>query len=192
MNDGYLIVGLGNPGKKYKETRHNAGFLVIDRISDQSGCNLSKGRGVYEYGSTLIASNSVILAKPTVYMNNSGLAVRELIDYFKIKLSNLLIIFDDVDLPFGKIRLRGKGGAGGHNGVKSIIQHLQTNEFARLRIGICNDYAKADMTKFVLSPFSADERKNLHDILEKSSKIGKDFVINGLDQAMNKCNTDYS
>ncbi len=192
MHDAYLIVGLGNPGRKYKKTRHNTGFMVVDLISEQTGGHFTKGRGAYKYATAVLSANKVVIAKPTVYMNNSGIAVRELTEYFKIRRSNLLIIYDDVDLPFGTIRLKGKGGAGGHNGVKSIIQHLQSNEFARLRIGILNDYAKFDMTTFVLTTFSADERKKVPDILIKSAEAGKSFVTKGLDKTMNEYNTDCS
>ncbi|MDD5290211.1 MAG: aminoacyl-tRNA hydrolase [Patescibacteria group bacterium] len=156
-----LIVGLGNPGKKYEKTRHNAGFLAVDFVSqflDADGWKESKKLHA------LVAKNNknIILAKPTTFMNESGLAVAALAKYYKIKPKNIIIIYDELDLPFGIIRVRDSGSSAGHNGIKSIIQHLSTDEFWRIRIGTKNELAeKIPAEKFVLNNFSAAELKEL-------------------------------
>lgn len=185
-----MIVGLGNPGRKYRKTRHNIGFITVERLVRSWHESLGKGKGLYQSCTIRLDHRTVICAEPLTYMNNSGLAVHELVHYYNIDLSRLLIIFDDADLWFGQIRLRKSGGAGGHNGLKSVIQHLKTKEFARLRIGIGSDFAKKDMVNFVLSGFSKNEQKELDSIIDESVKAVLCFIREGIDKAMNQYNQD--
>ncbi len=188
MSNKYLIIGLGNPGLKYRKTRHNIGFLVVDRLAQAMGVRLKKGRGPYEITEFQIDGKSVLLAKPLTFMNNSGQAVAELVNYFDIDFSHLLVILDEVELDFGRLRLRAQGSAGGHNGLRSIIQHLNTKLFARLRIGIGTEYARKDMTKFVLSNFSRNEQKELDFILDQAVDAVLGFIRDGIDKAMTQYN----
>jgi PTH1 family peptidyl-tRNA hydrolase len=146
MSEKYLIAGLGNPGPHYADTRHNVGFKVVERLAERLRLSFRAGKGDY-----LIASDTanILLLKPLTYMNNSGLAVRHAMDYFDIDVSRLLIVFDDLQLPVGKLRLRPGGSDGGHNGIASVIQHLGTQEVARLRLGISAEFAKGEMADYI-------------------------------------------
>lgn len=188
MPDKFMIVGLGNPGRRYKKTRHNVGFMVIDRLADDQRVHLKKGRGTYEHGLWTYGGHSIILLKPLTFMNNSGIAVSEAVNYFNIELDRLLVVFDEIELPFGHLRLRRQGSSGGHNGLNSILQHLNTKMFARLRIGIGTEYAKKDMVNFVLSNFSRNEQKELDPVLDRSVEAIELFVDRGIDHAMNAVN----
>lgn len=175
------IVGLGNPGRKYSDTRHNIGFMIIDELSDRLGLKFKSGKGEYLYAS----NNNVMLIKPLTYMNNSGIAVREMIQYFKILTTDLLIVFDDLDLPFGKIRIRSNGSSGGHNGLKSIIYHLNTDMFHRLKIGISNEkreFIEAD--KFVLGKFIEKEREVIEEVITQSVNIIEKFISNDIEESI--------
>lgn len=189
MSSKYMLVGLGNPGLKYRKTRHNVGWLVIDRLAKQIGARFKKGRGPYEIAEISIDNNSVILIKPLTFMNNSGQAVAEVVNYYNIELSRLLVILDEIELSLGRLRLRAQGSSGGHNGLSSIIQHLNTKMFARLRIGIGTEYAKKDMTKFVLSNFSRNEQKELDIIINQAVDAARSFIADGIDKAMNTFNS---
>lgn len=184
MSDKYMIVGLGNPGAQYEQTRHNIGFMVIDRLAARFDVSLKKGRGTNKIARLAIADHPTLFVKPLSFMNNSGIVVAGLLNYYNIDLSRLLIIYDEVELPFGRLRLRKKGGSGGHNGISSIIDHLQTKEFARLRIGIGTEYAKKDMTKFVLSNFSRNEQQELDQMLDISVNAVISFIRDGIDKTM--------
>jgi len=152
-----LIIGLGNPGKKYEKTRHNAGFLAVDFLVNQQ-----KGKINPKLQTWLLKQANIIYAKPQTFMNESGRAVRALASYFKIKPKNIIIIYDEIDLPFGTIRVRNKGSSAGHNGIKSVIEHLGTEEFWRIRIGIANNKKeKMPAEKFVLKKFSRTEQREL-------------------------------
>jgi peptidyl-tRNA hydrolase, PTH1 family len=188
MSDTYLIVGLGNPGRRYEKTRHNAGFMVVDRLAAVLGAKFKKGRGVYEICDVRCNEASVLLAKPLTFMNNSGTAVAELVRYYQIDFSRLLVVLDEIELPFGRVRLRRQGNAGGHNGLSSIIQHLNTTSFARLRIGIGTEFAKRDMVDFVLSRFSRNEQEELDSVLATSVDAVLSFIRDGIDNAMNLYN----
>ncbi|WP_100408272.1 aminoacyl-tRNA hydrolase [Bacillus solitudinis] len=176
-----LIVGLGNPGEKYSGTRHNIGFDVIDYCAKELKIELvqSKFKGVY--GSTIIKGEKVYLLKPLTYMNLSGESVRPFMDYFQIAIEDLIIIYDDLDLPTGKIRLRQKGSAGGHNGMKSLIQHLGTQEFNRIRVGIDRPRSGEPIVNYVLGRYHPDEREAVTESILKSVKaieasIGTPFL----------------
>ena len=186
--DTFLIIGLGNPGREYKDNRHNFGFMLIDRIAvrlNARGMKLqSKAivtNGVYE-------ERKLILAKPQTYMNLSGHSVQGLAHFYKLPLENLLVAHDDLDLPFGTIRLRPGGGPGGQKGVASTIERLGTQDFARLRLGIGRPPGRMDPAAYVLQDFSRDDVKILSDVLDRAADAALEFVINGLDKAMNKFN----
>ncbi|MFQ5677433.1 MAG: aminoacyl-tRNA hydrolase [bacterium] len=181
------MVGLGNPGFKYKRTRHNVGFQVIDQICKKYKAATPQRKKTYVLSETTFLDRRVILAKPMTFMNRSGDAVRELIDNFEIPLSNLLIIFDDLNLPFGKLRVRGKGSDGGHNGLASIIRKLDSTDFSRLRIGIGRERV-VDKVNFVLSRFDREEKKALKIIISNSVDACFHFVTQGINPTMNKFN----
>ncbi|MBU8908431.1 aminoacyl-tRNA hydrolase [Desertibacillus haloalkaliphilus] len=183
-----LIVGLGNPGKKYEGTRHNVGFSVIDQCAKDLMIDIdqSKFKGVYGYKT--IEGEKVFLLKPLTYMNLSGESIRPLMDFYKIDINDLLVVYDDLDLPVGKIRLRQKGGHGGHNGIRSIISHLGTNEFKRIRVGVDRPTADDTVINHVLSTFRPDERDGIAEAVEQSAKACEAWVTNDFLQVMNEFN----
>ena len=180
-----LIVGLGNPGKKYKKSKHNIGFIFLDSYVKTNKIKFKKS---IKFSSEIAKLDNFILLKPKTYMNRSGYAIRKVSDYYKIATEDIIIIFDDLNLPFAKIRLRSTGSAGGHNGIKSVISNLQTEEFKRLRIGIGRKPNK-DMKDEVLSDFSKLEFKKLEDLEILISQIIEDFGNNvSFDKIMNNYN----
>jgi PTH1 family peptidyl-tRNA hydrolase len=185
MSEKYLIAGLGNPGLRYADTRHNVGFKVIERLAERLNLDFRAGKGEY-----LIASGAanILLLKPLTYMNNSGTAVRQVVDYFDIDLARLLIVFDDFQLPLGKLRLRPGGSDGGHNGMASVIQHLGSQDVSRLRLGISAEFDKGEMANYVLSTFSKAEKKILAEIYDRAADAALSFVQDGIQSAMNKFN----
>lgn len=185
----YLIVGLGNPGRDYEKTRHNVGFDTVDELIEEYRIPQSGVKFKAMYGKGMIGSEKVLVAKPLTYMNLSGEAVRGLVDYFKIDVKEeLIVIYDDIDLEPGNIRIRAKGSAGGHNGMKNIIQQLGTQEFARVRIGVGAKPKGWDLADHVLSRFSKEDRSLVEESIEKSCKAVRCFVEEGIDAAMNKYN----
>lgn len=163
-----LIIGLGNPGKPYENTRHNIGFEVIDALAVKWGAPLNQMKFNGMYASVHRPEGKVILLKPLTYMNLSGESVRPLMDYFDIDVEDIIVIYDDLDLETGKLRLRGKGSAGGHNGIKSLIQHLGTQEFNRIRVGVNRPPAGMKVADYVLSKFSKDDQPIVQDAINKS------------------------
>lgn len=184
----YLIVGLGNPGREYRETRHNVGFMVIDRLADQLGLRLTRVHHKALTAAGVIQNQHVILAKPQTYMNLSGESVSGLARFYKVPLNQLMVINDELDLPFGMLRLRPGGGSAGQKGMQSIIDRLGSQDFPRLRIGIGRPAGSKQGAGYVLKGFSPQERKELEFILERASEAVKTFVIAGLDAAMNQYN----
>ncbi len=182
----YLIAGLGNPGKDYVNTRHNVGFEAISVLSSYYDIPLKKIKHKALIGEGKIEGEQVILAQPQTFMNNSGEAIREIMDYYKIPISNLMVIFDEAALPAGKIRIRPSGSAGGHNGMKSIIYHLGSDKFLRVRLGIGS--AKSDMVNHVLGHFSKEETAIMIEAAKKIPDICKLFVKGRADEAMNLYN----
>jgi PTH1 family peptidyl-tRNA hydrolase len=183
----YLIAGLGNPGSEYLFTRHNIGFMVLDRLAASQSLSFTTER----YGELATLSHrgrKLILLKPSTYMNLSGKAVRYWLQQEKIPIENLLVITDDIALPFGKLRLRTQGSHGGHNGLRNIEELLQTSQYARLRIGIGNEFAKGQQADYVLSPFSEEEQKQLPTILDKAAQAVLSFANVGAVQTMNQFN----
>ena len=184
----YLIVGLGNPDAEYDNTRHNMGFNTINRISEKYNIKLKKNKfqGLFEIGE--IEGQKVILVKPQTYMNLSGNCVKEIVDFYKIEKENIIIIYDDMDIEPGKIKIRKKGSSGGHNGIKSIIQMLGTDEFPRIRIGIGKPEHKGDEINYVIGAIPDEEKKLLIQGVEKAEKALIEILKNGIDIAMNKFN----
>jgi PTH1 family peptidyl-tRNA hydrolase len=184
----FLIVGLGNPGRNYRLTRHNIGFMVVDRIAGQLKCPLTKVQGKALVSTSRIGEQKIILAKPQAFMNLSGIAVSSLVRFYKIDLEHLLVIHDDVDVPFGQIRLRPGGGSAGQKGVESIIERLATKAFPRLRMGIGQPPGRMDSADYVLLPFGKDEGEELDNFLDRAAEAVRSFVNEGLDTAMNRFN----
>jgi PTH1 family peptidyl-tRNA hydrolase len=185
-----LIIGLGNPGAQYEQTRHNVGFRVVDMLAANYGWKWERRKRVM-LASGNIGSEKVVLVKPLTYMNNSGEVVGELVHWYKVQPEDILVIYDELDLPVGKVRLRVQGSAGGHNGLGNIIHHLHTNNFPRLRIGIGRPANhRMEIVNYVLGPPSADERIAL-EIGEKRATEAVPLIIQwGLEAAMNSINLD--
>ena len=183
-----LIVGLGNPGKKYDRTKHNMGFMTIDKLMDEYGQTQMKKDFEAEYCKFKVDGETVFLVKPLTFMNESGRAVNFLMGYFQIQPDELMVIHDDLDMPIGKVRLRTKGSAGGHNGIKSIISAVGTKDFSRIKIGIQHP-AKQSVVNWVLTPFSKDEEPVALAGIDQAAAMAKDWVSGtSIDQLMNKYN----
>ncbi len=187
MSD-WLIVGLGNPGPEYAKTRHNAGFMLVDRIAARMGSAVKRSECRTLIGRTELAGSVVELAKPQTFMNLSGEAVSCLIAKDARSRERLIVVSDDLALPFGALRIRPKGSHGGQNGLRSIIDRLRTDEFIRLRIGIMPDHPVGDASRFVLENFSSSEAKALDDVLERASDAVDAIIRDGVDAAMAKFN----
>ncbi len=185
--DVYLIVGLGNPGRRYERTRHNAGFMTVERLYSILPGGTARNRFQSDLIETRDGDKRIVLAKPLTFMNESGLAVSQIARWYKVPRDRLLVIYDELDLPFGTIRLRANGSAGGHNGVQSIIQHLHTQDFARLRIGISRPQAGSTVP-YVLSQFTSDEQKQLPEIIDRAAAAALLWLRDGVVVAMNEHN----
>ncbi len=187
----WLVVGLGNPGKEYASHRHNVGFMVVDELASPVRADASRDKfsGVLAKGSS--AGEDIALLKPMTFMNLSGDSVQPAAAFFKVPAANVLVIHDELDLPFGEVRLKVGGGHAGHNGLRSIIQRLGTQEFARVRVGIGRPPAtfRGEVADFVLSPFDASERAELPDVLKRATEIVLDVLARGVAPAMNAHNT---
>jgi len=183
-----LVLGLGNPGERYKNTRHNVGFMVIDKILEDYKSVKMEEECLSHVYRIKILGRSVMLAKPQTYMNNSGLAVFNFMEEYDIKPSEMLVIYDDLDLPLGITRLRLKGSSGGHKGMESIIREIKTEEFPRLRIGIGRPKDKKDVTQYVLSPFTPEEETLLKAVLVKAKECVLRAVEMSPEYAMEFCN----
>lgn len=184
----FLIAGLGNPGKEYENTRHNAGFMVLDALADKLGADISEKKHKGLCGKAVIGGEKVILLKPQTFMNSSGESIRAAADYYKIEPEDILVVYDDISLAPGQLRVRAKGSAGGHNGIKSIIAHLGTQEFPRIRVGVGEKPARMDLADYVLGHFSSEERKIMEDAVKEAAEAACEVVSDGIDQAMNHHN----
>lgn len=184
----YLIVGLGNPGSKYDTTRHNIGFEVVERIAYDNGMkiNIKKHKGLIGQG--MIGKEKVLVVKPQTYMNLSGECISELLNFYKEDKKNLIVIYDDTSLDVGSLRIRTKGSAGGHNGIKSIIQHLGSNEFTRIKVGVGEKPPGWDLANYVLGRFTTEELPEIVKIVEQASKATEKIITDGVDVAMNQFN----
>jgi PTH1 family peptidyl-tRNA hydrolase len=183
-----LIAGLGNPGKKYRGSRHNVGFELVDKLAKLHAVNLTKGKGKFQTGTVRYETLSCRLVKPLTYMNNSGTAVQQAMQWFKMLPEECLVCYDDLNLNVGAIRIRGEGSAGGHNGMKDIIAKLGSNQFPRLRIGIGHDFRSGGQINYVLSPFTAEQRKIIDTALEKAVDAIQTYFNEGIEAAMNEFN----
>lgn len=185
----YVVVGLGNPGKDYTNTRHNVGFNTVDLIAKRNNIDLNKIKFKSVYGEGFIGREKVILVKPQTYMNNSGITVRELTQFYKLPIENIIVIVDDIDIGFADLRIKAKGSAGSHNGLKSIIYHLQEDKFPRVKIGIGKKHPEQDLADFVLSRFSKEEAPDIESSISKAAEAVEVMIAEGTESAMNKFNT---
>jgi PTH1 family peptidyl-tRNA hydrolase len=187
-----LIVGLGNPGREYRDTRHNVGFVVVDEIIRRHG--LTAGLAPSQVPETIVAKrygeHPMLLAKALTYMNRSGDAVAALTRYYGIELADLLVVVDDAALPLGRLRARARGSAGGHNGLKSVIERLGTTEFARLRLGVGRGDPQRDLAGHVLSTFEPDEVPVLDECITRAADAAEMFAVDGIESVMNMYNPD--
>ncbi|KDP20099.1 hypothetical protein JCGZ_05868 [Jatropha curcas] len=186
----WLIVGLGNPGKKYQGTRHNVGFEMVDALADSEGIPMSSVSFKALFGKGFIGNVPVMLAKPQTFMNASGESVGAIVSYYKVPLKQVLLVYDDLDLPFGKLRLLPKGGHGGHNGMRSVIDHFKgSRDFPRLRIGIGRPPGKMDSVNFVLRPFNKQEREELDFTFQQSIQAIRILLLEGFNKSATFVNT---
>ena len=179
------MIGLGNPGAEYEGTRHNFGSMVVDRVAKLRRMEFKPGKG--KYWESKDKSGSFLLMKPTTFMNESGLAVKELKERYGFPASNMMVIYDDLDLPFGSVRIREKGSAGGHHGMESIIYHLNSEDFPRIRLGIDDDN-RSDDVDFVLSRFEEVQLDEVEKTLSYAAEGALEFIYNGINTSMNKYN----
>jgi PTH1 family peptidyl-tRNA hydrolase len=182
----FLIVGLGNPGKEYEDTRHNIGFKVVDNIAKEYNIEINRQKFKGICGEGFIAGKKIMLLKPTTYMNLSGESVREVVDFYNLEDNEILVIYDDISLEVGKLRIREKGSAGGHNGIKSIIGHLGSDVFSRIKVGV--GQPDGDLIKHVLGKFTKEEMSILSESIEASTKATEEIIKNDVKTAMNQFN----
>ena len=185
----YLVIGLGNPGRQYEMTRHNIGFHTIDYIADKYRVKVNKLKYKALYGECNIDGEKVLLIKPQTYMNLSGESVIDFVNFFKIDVENIIVISDDISLETGRIRVRAKGSAGGHNGLKSIIYHLQKDNFPRVKMGVgAPQHEGYDLADYVLGRFTKDEIPVMEEAIKKAALSVDEIIKNGAQSAMNKYN----
>ena len=191
-NETWLIVGLGNPGKEYERTRHNAGFRAVDLLADKLGCRIDKSKFQGLYGQVNYGGKKLMLLKPLTYMNLSGRSVLQLSAYFNIPPQRIIVMFDDISLEPGRLRIRADGSAGGHNGIKSIIQEVGSQAFPRIKIGVgAKPNPEYDLADWVLSTFSAKEEKALSTALENAADAALAIIDRGVPEAANRFNGSH-
>ena len=179
-----VLVGLGNPGRNYSDTKHNFGFWVLDKFAEKRSLKFQAGKGDY----LLVKSNDIALVKPTTYMNNSGMAVADYCRYFQNTAEELLVVYDDIDLPLGTLRFKPSGGSGGHKGMESIIYQLESEDLNRLRIGISAENEMGPSERYVLSPFPKDWKEKINEMIEKACDGIDYFLTHDMKETMNKFN----
>lgn len=184
----YLIIGLGNPEEEYARTRHNMGFDTINKISEKYNIKVNKSKFNALYGTGDIEGKKVILLKPQTYMNLSGTAIRDFMNFYKLSPENIIVIFDDLDIEPGIIKIRKKGGPGTHNGMKSVVNEIKSEDFCRIRIGIGNPEYKNDLLNYILTRIPDDEYKILEKATDNATSAIAEILKNGIDSAMNKYN----
>ncbi len=184
-----IVVGLGNPGPKYSRTRHNMGFMVVDRLAGKLGLRVESKRFHALVAEKVIDGENLLLVKPLTYVNESGLTVKELQKNFSCPADSIMVICDDLSLPLGKLRIRRKGSSGGHNGLESIISHLETKDFPRLRIGIGHP-PQGEAREYVLSPFLKEEEETLERTLERANEAILNWIRAGIEECMKKFNKE--
>lgn len=189
-NYDWLVVGLGNPDDKYKNTRHNIGFMAADLFMNKNGGKFNKNKMQGIFGECKIAENRILVLKPQTYMNNSGICVLQIAKFYKIPIDRIIIVFDDISLDVGKIRIRRKGSHGGHNGMKSIVEHLGNDNITRIKMGVgAKPHPDYDLADWVLSNFPKEKTEDLQKALETTAQALKEIIIKGIDSAMNKYNS---
>ncbi|NPA57924.1 MAG: aminoacyl-tRNA hydrolase [Aquificae bacterium] len=181
------VIGLGNPGKEYEKTRHNIGFMVADAVASLLKCGRKYTEECFSHVYHC-PDHDLLIAKPQTYMNNSGVAVKNLMQDYNIKPSEILVVYDDLDLPLGTIRLRKKGSSGGHRGIQSIIENIKTDQFPRLKIGIGRPERKEQVVDYVLSPFEKGELMVVDRVVQSAARCITDVLKYGIDKSMNSCN----
>ncbi|TJX15595.1 aminoacyl-tRNA hydrolase [Tissierella creatinini] len=184
----YVVVGLGNPGKDYTNTRHNVGFDTVDILARRNKIDLNKIKFNAVYGEGRIGNEKVLLVKPQTFMNNSGISIREIIQFYKLPAQNIIVIVDDIDIEFSTVRVKQKGSAGSHNGLKSIIYHLQNENFPRVKIGIGKKGPNQELADFVLSRFSKEDRQEIEISLMTAAEAVENIIMQDINYAMNKFN----
>ena len=191
-SEDWLIVGLGNPGKEYEKTRHNAGWRAVDLLAEKLNCKVDKAKFQGLYGQTKYGGGKLFLLKPMTYMNSSGLSVLQLSAYFHIPPQRIIVLFDDISLEPGRLRIRQDGSAGGHNGIKSIIAQLGSQEFPRVKIGVgAKPHAQQDLADWVLSPMSASDDKALTSALERAADASLCIIDKGVYESANRYNGSH-
>jgi PTH1 family peptidyl-tRNA hydrolase len=183
----YIIAGLGNPGKEYAGTRHNIGFDTVERIAEKYKASFNKTKFNSVYGEININGEKVMLVKPVTFMNRSGLAISEMMNFYKIPVENLIVIYDDIDIPVGTLRVRPHGSSGTHNGMRSIISQLGSDKFPRIRVGIGRN-PEMDLADYVLQRFGRDDREKIDSIIESASDAAVEIITKGLNSAMQNYN----
>ena len=186
------IVGLGNPGRRYRKTRHNIGFMLVDQMAARQDRKIEVFKCRSLVCELSIAGHEVVLVKPQTYMNRSGDAVKEVVDSYSIDLSRLLIVYDEIALPLGRLRMKSRGSAGGHNGMRSILGLMETEDVPRLRIGVGSDIPQADLAAFVLSRFRWKERNILKEMLSTAESAVESYLTEGIEMAMNRTNRNLT
>ena len=184
----YVIAGLGNPGREYEGTRHNVGFMTLDALADKYNIDVREKAFKGLIGKGVIEGNKVILVKPQTYMNLSGECIRQVMDYYKVDPSEFIVIYDDISLGVGQIRIRAKGSAGGHNGIKNIIAHLGGQVFPRIKVGVGEKPPKWDLADYVLGHFSKEEQEQMEEGYEHAVCAVKEIVTGNIEAAMNEYN----
>lgn len=182
-------MGLGNPGARYERTRHNAGVFVIEELLERNGTSFKRHKSGCVVAETGTGEQRMVLARPMSYMNESGRPVRELVRWYKVPTEHLLVVHDEIDIPFGQVRVKLGGGTAGHNGLNSVASHLGTKEFARVRIGVSRPRGTKEAADYVLSEFSSAERRELDDIVGRAADAVERITEVGLERAMNEVNT---
>jgi PTH1 family peptidyl-tRNA hydrolase len=188
-DDRWIVCGLGNPGSDYARTRHNAGYVVIDELVERTGSRLKSHKSGCLVAETNLGGHKITLARTTSYMNESGLAIGQIVRFYKASVQRLVVVHDEIDLPFGEIRIKKGGGTAGHNGLKSIVNHLSSNDFVRVRVGVGRPRGARGAVGHVLDTFSAAERKELPWLVDEAADAVVMIVDKGLERAMNEVNT---
>lgn len=188
LDDLIVVIGLGNPGRKYAETRHNVGFCVVELLALRHKIKMTKLKFKALYGEGVVFGKRVMLVMPQTYMNLSGESVRDIINWYKISVKNIIIIYDDIDLPIGKIRVRPKGSAGTHNGMRSVIYQIMSDEFPRVRVGIDKPPEGWDLADYVLSKFAKEDKGKIAQAVVNAADAVETIIGSGINEAMNKFN----
>jgi PTH1 family peptidyl-tRNA hydrolase len=184
----HLVVGLGNPGKRYALTRHNAGFMAVDTLSSRTGADCSRSQFGALVDRTDVSSNPVVLAKPQSFMNRSGQPVASLKGYYKVDAEQVVVVHDELDLPFGTVKVKLGGGHGGHNGLRDIMKHFSGKDFVRVRVGVSRPPPGWDVANYVLAPWTGDEQDQLEDVMRRAADAVEVIVSDGAKSAMNQIN----